>query len=349
MAGFGAEPQGFNLLTFHLISGMMSVMDSFFFTFNAILPLITLVLLGYILRRIGLITAAWAAAANKLSFRTFLPVLFFINIYSTDSLADIDLTLTVYTVSGIILAFGLGFLAQAIFVRDPRQKGVVWQGIYRSNFAILGMPLAISLFGPEGGQTAALLSLFVVPLFNILAVISLYGCENHGKSSSLKGQLKTMVNNPLVIGAFVGFVALLLRQLNPAIALSRLPFILSAATSMSQAATPLMLVSLGAGFTFTSARGLIKPLMICLLMRNIIVPILILTPAFLFFPAFHGAPFAALIAIFASPVAIVATVMAIEMGGDKDLSGQILFWTTASAALTIFLFVFIFKTLGALS
>ena len=325
-------------------------MDSFIFSVNAVLPLVTLVVLGYILRRIGLISPAWAAAANKLCFRTFLPVLLFINVYSTDSLADVYWGLSIFAMGGILFGFALGYLAQALFVTDRRQKGVVWQGVFRTNFAILGIPLAISLFGEDGGRSTAVLSLFAIPMFNIFSVVSLRGCKDDAKLAGAKGLLLSIAKNPLIIGVFLGFVALFIRWLNPeALSLSNIPFLFSAVSTMSQAATPLMLISLGAQFSFKSARGLMKPLVITVFLRIILIPTIILTTAFIFFPQFRGPDFASLISIFATPVAIAATVMAVEMGGDEELAGQIMFWTTVISAVTIFLYVLVFRELGALT
>lgn len=84
-------------------------------------------------------------------------------------------------------------------------------------------------------------------------------------------------------------------------------------------------------------------------MRVLVVPGIALTAAYIFFPSFHGAPFAALIALFASPVAVSSAVMASEMGGDGELAGQLVVWTTILSAVTIFAFVSVFRALGALS
>ena len=56
-------------------------MEALIFAVNAVLPIILLVALGYGLKRIGLIPAAFAPMANKLVFRVFLPVTLFLNVY----------------------------------------------------------------------------------------------------------------------------------------------------------------------------------------------------------------------------------------------------------------------------
>ena len=50
-------------------------MDALLFTVNAIAPLLLTVVLGYLLKKIGFMTADFAKAANRLVFHVFLPAL----------------------------------------------------------------------------------------------------------------------------------------------------------------------------------------------------------------------------------------------------------------------------------
>lgn len=324
--------------------------ESLIFSFNAVLPLVLLTLLGYALRRLNVISEAWAAAANTLCYKLFLPTLLFINIYNTESLSDVALGPAAFACAGILLACGLGWL----FVKalpNRGHKGVVMQCAFRSNFSILGLPLAISLYGTAGGQTAAMLSLFSIPLYNVLAIIILryYGPVEGTENKSI---LKEIAKNPLILAILAGLLALVARlcfvEFGVSFRLKNITFLYSALSSVSQVTTPLALIALGAQFSFRSVRGLIKPLAIGTALRLIVVPALLLTVAYAAFPGFYGADFAALIALFASPMAVSSTVMTAELGGDIELAGQLLFWTTAFSAITVFLFVLVFKSLGAL-
>ena len=64
------------------------------------------------------------------------------------------------------------------------------------------------------------------------------------------------------------------------------------------------------------------------------------------FPHFSPAEYAALFALFATPEAVASIAMADQMGGDSELAGQILVWTTIFSALTLFLFVAFFRHTG---
>ena len=52
-----------------------------------------------------------------------------------------------------------------------------------------------------------------------------------------------------------------------------------------------------------------------------------------------------LIAIFASPCAVVSFAMAQQMGGDADLAGNCVAFTSALSCVTMFGWILLFKTL----
>ena len=53
-----------------------------------------------------------------------------------------------------------------------------------------------------------------------------------------------------------------------------------------------------------------------------------------------------LLGVFASPTAVNSFTMAQQMGGDAELAGDIVVVTSAVSMLTMFLWVFLFKSLG---
>ena len=148
-------------------------MESLIFAFNAIMPIIMLIALGYILSSAGFLTKDFLKTGNKFVFRVALPALLFINVYSIGSFSEIDGSLIIFCVAMILLLFGIGLFVAIILIREPRQKGVVLQCIFRSNFAIIGIPLAETMGGASAKAAAAVLAAVSIPAFNILAVISL--------------------------------------------------------------------------------------------------------------------------------------------------------------------------------
>ena len=148
-------------------------MDTLIFALNAILPIILLIFFGYFLKRKNFLDEAWFKKGNKLIFRVCLPFLLFTNVYNIESFTAINWSVVIYSEIAIFTVFFLGMLLVKLTIPDDRQKGVVLQCTFRSNFAIIGLTLAESLGGPEGVGIAAILSAFSIPTFNILAVIAL--------------------------------------------------------------------------------------------------------------------------------------------------------------------------------
>ncbi|MBP5250573.1 MAG: AEC family transporter [Lachnospiraceae bacterium] len=344
-------------------------MESLIFAFNAIMPIILLILLGYILARTGFLTPTFLKNGNKLVFRAALPALLFVNVYSIGSFSELDLTFVLYSVICVVVLFLLGLVAVTLAVPDRKRKGVVLQCIFRSNFAIIGIPLAESLGGTTAKGYAAVLSAFSIPAFNILAVIALTMFmsqdEENGHSVSVGKKLgKVLVNilkNPLIIAIALGLIALFIRGHilvneagEPVFSLSgSLPFLYSAIKTLSAAATPLALMILGGNFDFKTARGSLHEILIGTLGRVVFAPLLALGAAVLLtrhteLLSFDSSVFPSLVALFGTPVAVSSAVMAEEMNNDGPLAGQLVVWTSLLSIVTVFVEIVLIRNIGLL-
>ena len=125
-------------------------MDSFIFAVNAVSPLIIMALIGYTLRRFGVITDNVSKALNKLVFKVFLPCNLFLSVYKIDSLAGFDFGCAGYGALLILTTFLLAIPLALLITRDSSRRGVVLQAVFRSNNALIGIPLATSICGAEG-------------------------------------------------------------------------------------------------------------------------------------------------------------------------------------------------------
>lgn len=355
------------------------------FTCNAVLPIILLILIGYFLKRIHLMPDGFWKMANRLCFRVALPVMLFFNIYNVTSIKDIvkEWEIVLYAVVIILLVFGLGLLGVIFFCRDPRQKGVILQCVFRSNFAIIGVSLAESL---ANGSTkpvalAAVISAISIPLFNVLAIISLsiFVKNDDGSSVSVKSIIKKIITNPLIIGVFSGIVVLAFRELIPShteityaladssdplsevVSTSKivhsfsikddLPFVYTTMQWIKNIASPLALLALGGDFVFSAVSRLKWQIIAGVIARTILVPIIGLIPLYFINKetGWFGSNmiiYPALIALFGTPVAVSSMPMASEMGNDDELAGQLVVWTSIISAFTLFIIVLIARSVG---
>ena len=140
-------------------------MKHLLFTLNAILPIILPILLGYFLKRMNFFKKEFLVEANKLVFKILIPVALFVNLYMAD-LSHINWGFVGFGAAAILLLFGIG-LVVTLFFSDKKQKGVILQAAFRSNYAIIGIPLATSLGGIIAEAEASVMAAISVPLFNI--------------------------------------------------------------------------------------------------------------------------------------------------------------------------------------
>ncbi len=326
-------------------------MDSLIFAINAVAPIIVTVAVGYLLKKAGLMNEGFAKAANKLVFRLLLPSMLFLNVYKIDNLASFDFGYVGYVLAALVLIFAFSIPLCLAISRDSARRGVLLQGIFRSNYALIGIPLAQSLFGDEGAVVATLLSAVFVPALNILAVISLSIFKKDGSKPDVKKILLGIVKNPLIQSIALALVFLGVRAVfeNVGISfrISQIPAIFTPLEYFQRSATPLALLVLGAQFEFSAIRELRREIIFGTAMRTFVVPVLGLGVAYLFFSnTFTGAHFAAFVAVFATPVAVSSVPMAQEMDGDSALAGQLVVWTTLFSALSVFLASFLLKLAG---
>lgn len=326
-------------------------MSAFLFALSAVTPIILMIALGYCLRRVGILNESFTKVANKLVFRTLLPAMLFLNIYRIESFGDMELDYIFYVSFAVLGIFLLNLPLVLFLSRDNTRRGPMLQASFRSNYALIGIPLATSLYGEAGGIVASLLSAAVVPVFNALAVIALSIFRKDGEKPSVKKVLLSIVKNPLILSIAAGLVALGIRALFVRIGITfrfaDLTPVYKVLEYLSGAATPIALLVLGAQFEFSRISGYKKELTYSVLTRCVLTPLLGIGIALLFFrDRFGGAEFAAFIAAFATPVAVSSVPMTQEMDGDTALAGQIVIFTTLTSALTTFLATFILRSIG---
>ena len=328
---------------------------------NAVFPIVGLILLGYFLKRIGFLSEAFIKNGSKLVFNLALPSMLFLNVYDIGSLGDIPWGFVLYCAGIICLLFGIGLVMALVGTKAPERRGVIWQCLFRSNFAIIGMPLAASLGGSSAEAVAAIVSALAIPMFNTMAVVSLSVFVSHSdaKRPTLSGILKSIAKNPLILGVVLGLVCIGIRALQQRF-LGEVAFSLktqgkplyTVLSNLKAMTTPLALIVLGGQCEFSAVRGMFREICIGTLGRIVLAPVLAISGAVLLgkwsIISCGAGELAALIALCGSPVAVSSAIMATEMKNDSQLATQLVVWTSAGSVLTIFLTVCILMATGLL-
>ena len=338
----------------------MQLSEIFITAWNAIVPIVLMIALGYFLRHKGKLSDAFLKNGNKLVFQLCLPSMLFVNVYNVPSINDIHWDIVLYGSGALCIIFLIGIVIAVVTTADIKRRGVVTQCAFRSNFAIIGLPLAAALGGPEAEAVAAIMSSVTVPLINVLAVISLSLFVHEDGKISPKRIFLDILHNPLIQGVALGMLCLVLRWVQMEVlgevvfALNRqTQFVYTVLTWLKNITTPLALLVLGGQFAFSAVKELKKEIIISTACRLLLAPALGIGGAFLMneFGIVHCGPaeYPALVALFASPVAVSSAIMASEMKNDEQLATQLVVWTTLFSSVTVFAISCILMALGLIN
>lgn len=311
------------------------LLNSFLLSLNAIASIFFMMAVGYGAKRLLRLEKEHIARFNALVFHTLLPLMLFYNIYRSDIRGGVS-----FRCLGLALSvLGALFLLTWLLVRrvepENSRRGVMIQASFRSNFLLLGMPLIQELCPGADLATVSVMLAIVVPCYNVLAVVTL---ETFRRSQiDLRKILLGIAKNPLILASAAG-VLLNLSGL-------RLPeFLASPVSQLGASASPVALLLLGAQFEFRDVRSHRRNLTLCTVLRLLAYPGVALPLAAL--AGLRGPEFAVLISMFATPTAVSSFSMAVQMGGDPELAASAVTVTTLLSAATMFLWIFLFKSLG---
>lgn len=304
-------------------------------TTNAVLPIILLILCGYLARAAGLVKREDVDRINRLNFNVFIPVLVAYNIHNSEISTAFRPGFIAYCVAGLLAEAGLAWVFTYFFVKKRDQKGVVIQGLFRTNVTLIGVQLLENLIPGADLGPISLLSAFTTVTINTVSVIALETYS--GGKTNARSLMLSVLKNPLIHGSFAG-VLLLLSGL-------RLPTAAELTMrDLARIASPLALFLLGAFFRFEDLRRDIRLLSAVTVLRLVVFPAIFLGLGAAL--GFRGIYFATLIPVFATPNAAPSFAMVQRMGGDAELAGSIVVMTSLFCPLTIFAWCCLFQVLG---
>ncbi len=103
-------------------------MDNFIFSVNVTIPIFLIILLGYILRRIGFLTDEFVRVANKYVFIVALPVMLFRDIAGSDVRKDMNVKFFLFCMIVTIIMFFLVWGIAKLYPEGQDNGGCVCTG-----------------------------------------------------------------------------------------------------------------------------------------------------------------------------------------------------------------------------
>lgn len=313
------------------------MLENFIFSVSNALPIFIVMCVGYLLKWKKRIDEEFIKKANILVFNVALPIKLFNDVFKTSFDKYFDLRFILFIVSGTILSVVITWLLGLLLIKDKAQLGAFVHGAFRGNFLYIGLSLMECITGSIGLK-APLVIAFIIPLYNILAVIILtYTNIQESSKVSARNILKNIVSNPLIIAIITGAIAAKIGIRIPTFALSTMNY-------FEALATPLALITIGASFNLEKATVNLRLSLLASSLKLIIIPLSAVTFAIVL--GFNNEDVLLIYLLFGVPTATVSYIMTSAMNGDTDLASNIIMTTTILSNFTLTLFIFVFKTIG---
>ncbi len=309
-------------------------MELLSYTTNGILPVFIVIFVGIFLNKLKFFSEKTKDEIVKLVFYVGTPCLIFMNVATSDIYSCLDFKFELFVILLILSLIAVVMLICS-FIKDPAKKGAVIQISYRSNFAIIGMPLAINLLEQSGVTLTAVTLSFVVITYNITAVIllSYYG----GVERNFKSMLKSIASNPLIIGTVAGLLFSLFKIPVPTVVSKTL-------STLGDIASCMGLIIIGATITFNGFKENKKEILLSVFLRNVFAPLWVIVIGILFG---YRNDYLMVIAIMSSaPAAVNCFVMAKKMNVSADISAFGVSLTSIFSIFSVFICVYLIKLFG---
>ena len=314
-------------------------MNDFIFSINVTFPIFLVMVIGWVLKQIGMLNDNFVTVANRFNFKVTLPFMLFRDISSVDIKAVFDLKFVLFCAIASSICFWVIWGATKLFLKDHTMRGAFVQASFRSSAAVMGLAFISNIYGASA--MGPLMIIGAVPLYNIYSVLVLTFEADHGDEARDTGKIKqaciNIAKNPIIIAIVLGLVV--------ALAGIHFPTIVNkTVNSVAQMATPLALIALGAGFEGRKALAKMKPTLWASAIKLVIQPLIFLPVAA--YLGFHGEKMIAILIMLAAPATPSCYIMAKNMNNDGVLTASIVVMTTLLAAFTLTGWIYILRVMA---
>ncbi len=310
--------------------------ENIIFTANIVAPVFLIIAVGYFAKKMKIINEVFVEVTSRLVFQISLPVFIFLEIAELDLSQVLELKQIAYIYAATIIPYLLIWFGTIPFIKNPKDKSAFVQGAFRGNYAIVGLALISNLFGGEALGKATLILAFLLPLYNVLAVIVLVVPKHQGKIN-FKSIFLEILLNPLIL-AVVFALPLSYFKL-------KLPEMLSSTGNyLADLALPLALVGIGGSLNMENLKRASTLAFTASIIKIVILPIILTIGAYLL--GYVMDDLGIMFIVFACPTAIASFVMADAMGANSKLAGNIIMLTTLGSVFTIAIGILFLKSFG---
>ena len=314
-------------------------MENFIYSINVTMPIFLVMVIGYILKQIGMLNDNFVTVANKFNFKVTLPFMLFKDIAGVDIKAVFDIKYVLFCAIVSTICFWVVWGTAKLLVRDKTIRGAFVQSSFRGSAAVMGLAFIQNIYGSSAMGPLMIVS--AVPLYNIFSVIVLTFEANDSTGIDKKAKIRqagiNICKNPIILSILAGLIVGLLEIQFPTL-------VNKTVSNVAQMATPLALITIGAGFEGRKALAKIAPTMAASMIKLVLQPLVFLPVAA--WMGFSGEKMIAILIMLASPTTPSCYIMAKSMNNHEVLTASVIVTTTLMAAFTLTGWIFLLKTLG---
>lgn len=313
------------------------MIENIIFTANTVAPVFIIVAIGYLSKKIKIINENFVDVTSKFVFSVSLPTFIFLKIIELDLSKALAIDQIIYVYSATILSFILIWFISIPFIKDGKDRSSFIQGAFRGNFVIIGLAIISNLFGREALGEATIILAFILPLYNVLAVIALTFPLRKEKKINFKSTVYEILFNPLILAVIFALPFSYFNIKLPALAELT-------GTFLSDLALPLALIGIGGSLNFENLKKASNLAFSSSFIKLVAVPLVFTIGAYLF--GYREKDLGIMFILFACPTAIVSFIMAEAMGANSKLAGNIILIATLGSVVTIAIGILLLKSLG---
>jgi len=305
--------------------------------FGSLFPVFAIILIGFGLRKSGLIPADNWKVAENLCFWLLFPALLVKTLVEADfqSIQSGPFTSAIIMFLIAMGAIGLSLwpiLKNTIKTR-PEQFSTVYQTTTRWN-GFVALVIALKLFGDESLTLMTIALALMTIVIQVTNIFVLAAFTPSGRPSVLK-IFKTISTNPIIISIVIG-------GLINVLGIPMWPPLIDMLDLVGRGALGISLLTVGAGLSLAAALRPSKELLVGLVGKLAISPAVMMVSAVMF--GLSGIQLSVLIVCSAVPTSMNGYLITKKMGGDAELYATTSTVQTVLSFLTIPLTVWIAQT-----
>lgn len=291
--------------------------------FTQVAVLFIIILVGYFVRKKGLLDESTTSKLSSLVMNIFLPAMIITAMQIQFDKEMIPKILSLLFVSMVmfgvstIVAFCLKF-----FIKSDSKLGIFQYALVFSNSGFMGYPVVEAVLGKGAIFYAAI---FNLPFNFLCFTLGVYFLSKG--NSNAKFSIKSMIN-PSMIAVFIGLALFITGTELPV-------FINQPLELLGDVTTPISMIVIGSMLAGSSVMECFKrfDMYVLAVLRLVAIPVLVFLVLRPF--SFDSIVMAIPVVIAAMPSAANTAIMANEYGADVSLASQAVFFTTLFSVVSI--------------